>query len=531
MAEFERPSMFPAVQDVPPAMALNQKVEQRRFLVNGELVSWAGPQFTVPSPVCLREADGVIRQQSVGSYPMLTRNEASKAIEAASNAFDHGLGEWPKMKAEERIACVEKFTAGMLRNKDAVVKLIMWEIGKTFPDATKEFDRTVKYIQDSVVELRKLMTSSENVVAEEGIVAKVGYKPRGVVLCMGPSNYPLNETFTTLIPALLMGNTVVFKPPKQGVVLFDPLLEAFRDSFPKGVVNTVYGDGKEVIPPIMESGKVDVFAFIGSSFAAEKIAQQHPHRNRLHLILGLGAKNPGIITPEANLDETVAACLDATLSFNGQRCTALKILFAHESISDEFVARLSRAVDDVPVGMSWDKGVKVTPLYEPGKPKFFADLIEDACKASPETRVTNDKGGQIDHTFFHPAVVYPIVPGAKLYKEEQFGPVIAVAKYRDINEVLHYMKESDFSQQASIFGADLEKLAPVVDQLGLLVSRVNINTQCQRGPDSLPFTGTRDSAVGTLSLMDALKEFATERVLAGKLNSKNRAFVEAAALV
>jgi acyl-CoA reductase-like NAD-dependent aldehyde dehydrogenase len=146
---------------------------------------------------------------------------------------------------------------------------------------------------------------------------------------MGPFNYPMNETFTTLIPALIMGNTAVFKPPKLGTLLFYPMLEAFRDAFPPGVVNTVYGPGDEVIPPIMESGKVDVLAFIGSSKVADKLKKYHPKTNRLRGVLGLDAKNAAIILPDADLELTVQECLLGTLSFNGQRCTALKMLLVH----------------------------------------------------------------------------------------------------------------------------------------------------------------------------------------------------------
>jgi hypothetical protein len=106
-------------------------------------------------------------------------------------------------------------------------------------------------------------------VIEQEIIGQIRRSPLGVALCMGPYNYPLNETFTTLIPALIMGNTVIFKPPRFGVLLHRPLLEAFRDSFPPGVVNTVYGRGSVVIGPLMESGKIDVLAFIGSSDVGE----------------------------------------------------------------------------------------------------------------------------------------------------------------------------------------------------------------------------------------------------------------------
>ena len=137
---------------------------------------------------------------------------------------------------------------------------------------------------------------------EGGIYAHIRRGPLGVVLCLGPYNYPLNETFCLLIPALIMGNTAIFKPAKLGVLLITPLLEAFKNCFPPGVVNVLFGRGRNIATPIMRSGNVDVLALIGHSSSAVALQDEHPHKNRLRLILGLEAKNPAIILPDADLD-------------------------------------------------------------------------------------------------------------------------------------------------------------------------------------------------------------------------------------
>ena len=145
------------------------------------------------------------------------------------------------MAVAERIACMQEFTKQMVARRREVVNLIMWEIGKSLVDSQKEFDRTVEYIQATIDALKELDNSNSRFIIADGTIGQIRRTPLGVVLCMGPYNYPLNETFATLIPALIMGNTVVFKPPKHGVLLFYPLLEAFRSAFPKGVINIVYG--------------------------------------------------------------------------------------------------------------------------------------------------------------------------------------------------------------------------------------------------------------------------------------------------
>ena len=149
------------------------------------------------------------------------------------------------------------------------------------------------------------------------------------------------------------------------MLLHRPLLEAFRDSFPRGVVNTVYGEGQKVIGPLMASGKIDVLAFIGSSRVADILKQQHPKPHRLRCVLGLEAKNAGIVLKDADLDNAVKECVLGALSYNGQRCTALKMLFVHRDITDAFIASLCDAVDKLKSGMPWEDKVWITPLPEP----------------------------------------------------------------------------------------------------------------------------------------------------------------------
>ena len=354
-----------AFAGVPDEYVMQQPLQQSEYLCNGELRQWQGPSHDVISPVTLPEANDA--PIVVGSYPLLTRNESLAALDAACNAYDSGRGRWPTMTIEERIGCIEQFAYRIQEQRSRVVTLLMWEIGKSLADAEKEFDRTIEYIDDTIDALKDLDRVSSRFVIEEKVIAQIKRAPLGVVLCMGPYNYPLNETFTTLIPALIMGNTVIFKPPKYGVLLHQPLLQAFCESFPAGVVNTVYGDGQEVIEPLMRSGRVNVLAFIGTSRVADILKHQHPKPHRLRCVLGLEAKNVAIILPDADLDATVNECVLGSLSFNGQRCTALKLIFVHRDIREAFLDRFCEKVNSLVQGMPWDKQVKITPLPEEGK--------------------------------------------------------------------------------------------------------------------------------------------------------------------
>ena len=512
-------ALFPAPNAVPAKYALPGPIEQREYLVDGALRVHEGAMQDVHSPVCLRTARG-IEQQVIGSYPMLSETEALAALDAAARAWDNGRGAWPTMAVRDRIQHVEQFVRAIKDRRDEVVRLLMWEIGKPLKDSEKEFDRTIEYVRDTIDALKELDRVSSRFVIQGGIIGQIRRAPLGVVLCMGPFNYPLNETFTTLLPAIIMGNTVVFKPPKLGVLLHRPLLEAFRDSFPKGVVNTIYGDGQTVVTPIMQSGKVNVLAFIGSAAVSSAIRKHHPRPNRLRCVLGLEAKNCGIVLPDADLDLAARECLLGSLSYNGQRCTALKMLMVHSSVADEFLRRYCAGLDKLVPGMPWDDGVGLTPLPEENKAARLTDYVEEAKREG--ARVVNHLGGTVNQTYFHPAVVYPVSPRARIYRDEQFGPVVPVAAWDDLEQPVRYVEEGDCGQQVSIFGTDPRRIASLVDRLVNQVCRVNINSQCQRGPDTYPFTGRKDSAEGTLAGSDALRVFAIRTLVAAKYEDGNK---------
>ena len=353
---------------IPKEFGIISEIHQRTYLVNGELRSWDGKISEVYSTI---SSTDTYAPTLLGSIPDMGEKEALEALEAAHLAYDKGKGVWPTMRVKERIDCMQTFVKKMKTKRTEIVKLLMWEIGKSLGDSQKEFDRTVEYIEDTIEDYKQMDRDAAKFEKNDGVYAHIRRGPLGVVLCLGPYNYPLNETFALLIPAIIMGNTTIFKPAKHGVLLITPLLEAFQASFPKGVVNIVFGRGRAVAGPIMQTGKIDVLALIGNSKSANALQNQHPKSNRLRLVLGLEAKNPAIILPDADLELTVNECISGTLSFNGQRCTALKVIYVHEDIAEEFNQRFAEKVDALKFGNPWEEGVQLTPLPEPDKPEYI----------------------------------------------------------------------------------------------------------------------------------------------------------------
>ena len=504
-------------QNIPEKYTLNSPIHHDTYLIDGKIGKWNGEFTEVISTLLANEEDD--KYITLGDSPKMDKKHALLALEAADKAYSNGTGIWPTMKVYERINCMQKFVDLMVLKRDEVVKLLMWEIGKNLKDSEKEFDRTVDYINETIKEYKKIDRDGAFFHNNSGVRALIRRGPLGVVLCLGPYNYPLNETFALLIPAIIMGNTAIFKPAKHGVLLIAPLLEAFKKSFPPGVVNIVFGRGREIATPIMETGKINVLALIGHSSSAISLQDLHPQKNRLRLVLGLEAKNPAIIMDDADLELTVNECLNGSLSYNGQRCTAIKVIYVHEKIKEKFLKKFCDSVDSLKLGLPWENTL-LTPLPEPNKPKYISNLIDDAT--SKGAKIINKNGGKKFKNFVFPAVLYPVSEDMDVYKEEQFGPVIPVISFSDINTPINFMADSNYGQQVSLFGNSEEKLGPIIDSLVNLVCRVNLNSSCQRGPDVYPFTGRKDSVVATLSVHDALRSFSIRTFVASKDNSTNK---------
>jgi len=486
-------------------------INMKNILLDGKLKEYKGNFINVYSPIYYQ---GTQERALIGSYPDMTPEDAIKAIKAAKKAFNNGKGEWPSMTPYERINVMNKFLEGLEKNKIEIAKSIMWEIGKSWDDSLKEVVRTIEYIKDTIKAVDDLY-KNKNIKSVNGVNAFIKDSPIGVILCSSPFNYPFNETYTTLIPALIMGNTAVMKLPNYGVVCHYLTFQLFNDIFPSGVINIVTGDGRNTLKPIMETGLVDIFGFIGTSKAASAIIKYHPKPNALKLCLGLEANNVGVILNDVNLNKVIPEVISGCFSYNGQRCTALKVLLVHEDIYEEFVKKFSEAVDELKLGMPWEKSVKITPLPEEKKPKYIEDLIDDAVNKGGS--ICNMKrGGIIDRSIVAPIVIRDAKANMRVVNEEQFGPIIPIMKWSQISEVQEFVMNSNYGQQAAIFGENPDLIASAVDCFVYNVGRVNINSQCQRGPDVLPFTGRKDSAQGTLSVTDALKVFSIPSVVAIK---------------
>jgi glyceraldehyde-3-phosphate dehydrogenase (NADP+) len=193
----------------------------------------------------------------------------------------------------------------------------------------------------------------------------------------------------------------------------------------------------------------------------------------------------------------------------------------HKSIAAEFAKKFCEAISTLSAGSPFGKNA-ITPLPEPDKPQYLQELIEDA--KSGGAKIINERGGETDRTLVFPSVLYPVTKNMRAYHEEQFGPLIPIAEYDDIEEVLNHLADVKYGQQTAIFTGSAEKgspeLAKVLDACALATCRVNINVQCQRGPDTFPFAGRKSSALGTISVTEVLRAVSVETLVAAKAKAE-----------
>lgn len=384
-----------AVKD-PVEVSINDPRYQTKPDINGAKIFYGGviDDYTgafqpVTSPI-IDKSTG--KRAVIGKIAQMKKDELADVVRAAEDAWNNGQGIWPQMTVNERILAIEKVVASLKERRDEIVNVLMWEICKSLDDARAEFDRTMIFIDAVIKALRDLDAEEGNWTTVSGILSKIRRAAIGIVLVLGPFNYPFNETYATLIPALLMGNIIIMKLPTTGGLAHILTMEAYAKNLPPGVINFISGSGRELLSPLMNTGKIDALAFIGGSHAADKVIKSHPNPHRLKTFLQLEGKNLGIVFPDADLTTAVEQITIGSTTYNGQRCTAIKLVVVHASLIDSFLEKFSTRISQLKWGLPWSEGVAITPLPELQKTRSMESLIQDAV--SKGARVINaDQGG------------------------------------------------------------------------------------------------------------------------------------------
>ncbi|GHJ48119.1 aldehyde dehydrogenase [Catellatospora sp. TT07R-123] len=424
---------------------------------------------------------------------------AARSAHAAQRA-------WADVPAPVRGQVVASVGALVEANAEALARLVTREIGKPLAEARGEVQEIVDTCRFFLGEGRRLY--GQTVPSEMPDKQLFTFRePVGTAMIITAGNFPVAVPSWYLVPALLCGNTAVWKPAVYAAASADALYRLFvRAGLPEGVLNLVHADGPQTFAGLrasLEQGLVQKVGFTGSTEVGRAVGELCG-RHLQTPCLELGGKNPMVVTEDAELDLAVEGALFAGFGTAGQRCTSLGTAIVHESVHAEFLRRLSAAVAAAAIG---DPTQDV--LYGPLLDERFATSYEGHLKSitdsqrvlGPTGRITaaNPRPGFVGDPerglFYHPAVVDGVRPGDALFDEETFGPIIGVTTYRSLGEAIELANAPGYGLSSAIYTTDPAKAFAF--RRGIGAGMVSVNNSTSGAEAHLPFGGNGRSGNGS----------------------------------
>ncbi len=449
-------------------------------LVNGQ---WASPKAGKYDKI-LAPADGSF----VGEIPAMSREEADEAIQAASKAQKA----WRSVSVNERAVLVHKAADILEREKETIADVLVKEIAKNKKSSVSEIQRTADFMHFTAEEGKRVTGESLSSGAfpgfDTGKLSIVNRVPLGVVLAVAPFNYPVNLAASKIAPALVAGNSVVFKPPTQGAISGLYLARVFCEAgIPAGVLNVVTGQGREIGDYLVGHPMVNMIAFTGSSKVGKHISTVAGMKP---LLMELGGKDAAIVLEDADIPAAAANIVAGAFSYSGQRCTALKRILVLEEVVKPLIEQMVPLVKKLTVGMP-ETNADITPLISTESADYVQELIDDAIQKGAELLVGNKR----DRNLIYPTLFDRVTTDMRLAWEEPFGPVLPIIRVDSLAEAVRIANESEYGLQSSVFTENIDMAFKIASLLE--VGTVQINGKTERGPDHFPFIGVKSSGMGT----------------------------------
>lgn len=454
------------------------------------LESKSGKRTSILSPI-----DGSV----VGELQVVTKEEIDEVMEKAAAA----QAKWEAVPLNERVKIVHLAADWVMHYEEYLTALLAREVGKTLSEAKSEIKRTAEltdYFADEVQSIRGETLDSDNFPGyDKGRIAVIERVAHGVVLCIAPFNYPVNLAGSKIVPALLMGNSVVFKPPTQGGISGLHLTRLFEKAgVPEGVITCVTGGGGEIGDYLVGHKRVAMVAFTGNSDTGLAIASKAPMKQ---LLFECGGNNATIVFPDADMNLTASEIIKGGFSYAGQRCTAIKYVMGTQGVLEKLLSVvLEQMKTAVHMGDPRDAATK---LVGPVVSVKVAESIEQVINGAIAEGATVATGGHRKDAYIEPTILTNVKPSMKIVSTEVFGPVISFITIQSMDEAATIVNSQRFGLQACVFTKD-EGTGLKYSNL-LNVGTVQINGSPQRGPDHFPFLGVRQSGIGVQGVRYSLE--------------------------
>ncbi|HEX8493654.1 MAG TPA: aldehyde dehydrogenase family protein [Pyrinomonadaceae bacterium] len=442
----------------------------------------------------------------LGTVRQATREEARSAVEAASEAFR----DWRATPAPTRGRIVARAARLLEDEKENLAQLLTREEGKTIAESRGELQRSINVTEFCAGEARRL--NGETIQSE--LPANFAYtikQPLGVVACVTPWNFPVAIPIWKISPALVAGNTVVFKPASLTPATAVRIVEIFEEAgIPKGVLNLVLGSGSDAGDEIISHRAVRAVSFTGSNDVGIRLYEQVSRRGA-KVQCEMGGKNPVVVMEDADLHLAVESTAQGAFGSSGQRCTATSRAVVVNEIADEFVAALKRRAEGMRIGAGSDPQTEMGPSVDENQFKTVLSYVEIGREDGAELVCggTRAEGDGLDRGYFvRPTIFDHVTTDMRIAREEIFGPVLSVLRVKDFDEAMQVANDSEYGLSSSIFTNDATRIFRFVDEIE--TGMTHINSPTTGGEAHIPFGGIKATGIGDREQGSTALDFYTE---------------------
>ncbi|HEY9839608.1 MAG: aldehyde dehydrogenase [Candidatus Sericytochromatia bacterium] len=430
----------------------------------------------------------------VGRLPMANKEAVLAAVK---NARAAGL-EWSLLSFEQRAEALSLGLRQIVERAEELGHLISAEMGKPLAQAIGEASYSAQHgLDDLIAEAREAVTPK--VLSEDKLTTTLNYVPRGVVAVITPWNFPVNLSLNALVPALLTGNSVVYKPSEFTALTGDLLARLLGSGLPDGVLTVVHGDG--AVGKALVEAEIDMVAFVGSQATGQRILETQA-RQLNPAVLEMGGKDAMLVLADAELEAAARYAVSGSLRNSGQVCVSVERIYVEQPIAAAFESRVRELMAEFRVGDPLDERTQMGPLVSVGqRQKVIAQLAEAKAKGA------TIEGGEIPEgpgSFLTPALATNVTDEMQLMRDETFGPVIAIQRVASAAEALAKANALDYGLGGTVWSQDLVKARTVAARLE--AGMIGINRGLG-GASGSPFVGNKKSTLGFFGGVDGVRQF------------------------
>jgi len=464
----------------------------QKMLIGGKLVGKNSKKSTI-------KVINPATEEAFAKVPKGTEKDINNAVKAAKKAFPA----WSAMPLRKRQAIVDKMADVIANNAEMLARLMVKEQGKPMPEAMGEMEWTEGYIRHYAT----LAPKGRTIQNDADFKIETRRKPLGVVAGICPWNFPVLVPFWKIGPALVAGNTIVIKPAPTTPLTILKIFELCKDFVPAGVINVVT-DENDLGPILTNHKDVAKVSFTGSCETGKKIMASSAGTLK-RVTLELGGNDAAIVLPDVDVKATAAQIYGGAFLNAGQVCLAIKRVYAHKDIYDDLCKELATLAKDAVVGDGSHQGTTVGPIQNKEQFKKVKAFVKSAKKDGKIMSGGVSKKKKKGY-FINPIIVRDVKDGDKIVDQEQFGPILPVIKYTNVNKIGAKTNETDFGLGGSVWSKSTAKATKVANQLQ--AGTVWVNQSLNIGPH-IPMAGFKASGIGVEQSDEGMEEYTQIQVM------------------